>query len=509
MFPSDNDFDTKVTLEAESIPSRDEDPFRILFLGDWGGKESRLPNSDLFDLQPIEVDRDNFDDVMNKLCAGLDLKFEDGSENIISLNFKELEDFHPDKIFQKVSLFANLRNIRERLMKPATYDNAAKEVRSWLKNEWKPETEITESSNIPLKADQPITDNLLDDILNQNDGSNSKFKTQTIENSELSSLIEKIVKPHLIQTDAVEQSNLLMVVDEVVSDIMRKILHHPQFQALESAWRGLYMLVRKIETDANLKIFLLNITKSELVDNLKSVNNLSESMLYRIIYEEAIEPWSVVCGDYSFNLDVSDVATLIRLAKLSNAANAPFISYIKPQMFGFDNFDMPSASDSWHLSENATLNELWATLRNIPEAGYLGLALPRFVGRLPYGKDTEPTEVFYFEEFMSSTNHKEYLWTNPSFICALLLAQSFQQQGWNRNNALLQSLAGFPLHIYRENDEAKMKACAEIVMTQSNCNQLLEQGLMALISFRNSDSISLSRFQSIAFPSSELNGKWN
>ena len=503
MFPSDTEFDTNVTLETEASSVDEDTPFHILLMGDWSGRDSDSVSNDL---RPTEIDRDNFEVVMKKLCVGIDLNFPETGGNVISLEFTELEDFHPDKIFQSLPLFANLRDIRRKLSNEKTFNEAAMEVRSWLVNE--PDVNQTEvPANLPDTREQS-TENILDQILDKSDGSPSPIAKNANASSDLSSLVNRLVKPHLIQTDQAEQSKLLLIVDEVISDLMRKILHHPRFQYLEAGWRSVFLLVRKLETDSSLRIFLLDAPKFVIADNLKSVNDLSDSNIYRALNESS-ESWAIICGNYTFELNVEDAAVLIRLAKIASHFDAPFVSHIQPEMFGFSSFDLVSPSDNWNISENSVQNKLWNTIRSVPEAEYLGLSAPRFLARLPYGERTEPTETFYFEEFTQTVPHENYLWANPGFICALLLAQSFRETGWDLSRNLIQDIDNLPAHIYQEDGETKTKPCAEIAMTQNNCERLIAQGLMPLISFRDTNRVRVGRFQSIGFSESMLKGKWN
>ncbi len=511
MFPSDTDFDTKVSLETESMPADEIQPFNILFLGNWSGRKVQETESGLTNFRPIEIDRDNFDDVMRKLRVRLDLEFQDDNENILSLEFLNLDDFHPDKIFQQLPLFASLREIRRKLTKADTFNEAASEVRSWLVDENVKEIEV-DTKNISQETGESTTNNLLDQILDENTEQIFDARSQTAEKSELNLLINKLVKPHLVQTDAVEQSKLLMIVDEVISDLMRKILHHPEFQALESAWRGAFFLVKRIE--AGLKIYLLNFSKDEMTSDLKSVDDLTSSVLFQVVdsgvtglYGE--ESWAVVCGNYTFSLNVDDIASLIRIAKIADNTNTPFISHIKPEMFGFESFGEVETSESWKVLGESNQTKLWTTLRSLPEAEYLGLTLPRFLARLPYGEKTEPAESFYFEEFSDFPPHEEYLWANPAFACASLLAQTYSEYDWDISQNLFVDIDNLPVHLYQENNETKSKPCAETIMTQNNCQQILDQGLMPLISFLNSDFIRLGTFQSISKSFSKLKGKWS
>lgn len=517
MFPSDTDLETKFTFETASQPLPDEPPFQILLLGDWSGRENRVL-SEIFQSKPLAIDRDTFDKVFSKLNPRLDLDLEIEGNNTLSLEFDEIDDFHPDKIFQQVSLFSDLRDIRRRLLNENTFNEAAGEVRSWYKDNQLSESTVSETSQNeePVVQDQippDISGNLLDNILNQSSGGASAKPSQTTHSSELSRFVNKIVKSHIVQTDENEQARLLNLVDQTTSDLMRSILHHPKFQELEAAWRGVYLLVRKVETDVDLKIFLLDITKAELVSNLKSVNSLADTDLYKWLIKETIEtpggePWSVVCGNYSFGLNVDDVAALIRLAKLSETANAPFISHISPEMFGISSMNSAQNYSDWNLSEDSTENKLWTTLRSLPESRFLGMVMPRFLARLPYGKNTDPAETFSFEEFKEISEHDNYLWSNPTFICGLLLAQTYRKFGWDMSQGFQLSLSDLPTHVYQDDGETKTKPCAEILMTEPIFQKLSEHGLMTLISFKNTDRVQLGGFQSISYPIRGLGGRW-
>ncbi|HSK71610.1 MAG TPA: type VI secretion system contractile sheath large subunit [Pyrinomonadaceae bacterium] len=509
MFPNDNDFESKVTLETEATPIAEEPPFHILLLGDWSGRENKgeAVQSDNIRFSPIEIDRDNFDEVMEKLGVELNLKFGEDGENALTLRFTKLEDFHPDSIFQQISLFADLRDIRRRLLNPNSFPEAAREVRLWFEAEENFDEETVENSTVAESEEgKMVSDNLLDLILDKTGETPVRAPSVNVETTELNLLLKKIVKPFLVQTDEGEQDKLLAAVDQATSDLMRKILHHPQFRLLEAAWRGLYFLVRRVETDSELKIFILDISKDELTDNLKSFENLTDSPSYRLLNEEV---WAVVCGNYAFSVNVDDIAALIRLGKIASSVNTPFISHLKPEILGIKSLAETPDPHNWIISDHSPERKLWATFRGLPESSYIGLAIPRLLARLPYGAETEPTESFSFEEFNGATAHNDYLWFNPCFACALLLAQSFSRAGWKMAQSLKQDIDNLPLHIYQENGETKTKPGAEVVLTQTACEIILEQGLMPLLSFRNSDVVRLARLQSVASPPAYLRGRWN
>ncbi len=511
MFPTGNEFESEFTLENAAVPLPEEPPFHVLLLGDWSGNLNR---KSLDERRPIAVDRDNLDAILKKLNVGLDLDLQGDGKDVLQLQFTEIDDFHPDNLFRQVSLFSDLRDVRRRLSNPETFNSAANEVRSWF--ETADETLRNDAEIESPINDAPPTDsdNLLDMILSQPNESAASTKSQKIDNSELGRFVSKIVSPYLIKIDENEQSKLIAAVDETISELMRTILHHPKFQAVESAWRGLYFLVRRLETDIDLKVFILDISKDELLHNLKSFNSLNDSFLYRRLITESIEtlgsePFSVIGGNYSFGINVDDIASLLRIAKLANVANAPFVSYIKPEIFGIKDFSETIEASKFKILEDSTESKLWSALRSSPETNYLALSPMKILTRMPYGENSDSIETFSFEEFTGNSNHLNYLWMNPCFASVLLLAQSYRLFGWEMEQALRREIENLPMHIYQEDSETKTKPCAEIVLTEGMLENLLDSGLMPLISFRDSEKVRLARFQPVSSLSTNLSGKWN
>lgn len=506
MFPSDIDFEAKVTLETEANPVSDELPFQVLLIGDWSGRDfNSVPhNSEKQDLVPYEVDRDNFNEILRQFGIKIRLNLADFDNKYITLRFSQLDDFHPDYIYAHNPIFSELQDLRQRLQQHDTFELAAKQVRDWFSE---PQNEIKETNTIKVPTDDTsnTSDNLLDRILEQKEENTSESPPQPVESSELNALIAKVVKPFLIKTDEVEQAKLIEIVDEISTDLMKQILQHPRFKHLEAAWRGLNYLVRNVETDARLKLFLLDISKNEINQDLKSVDDLSDSRLYKVLKSE--NNWSVICGNFYFKLNIEDTATIIRLAKISNFINAPFISALNPEIFGVKSFSTISDNFQWGLSEDNSVKKLWKTIREMPEAAYLGFLIPRILVRLPYGADTEPLEQFSFEEFSKDFDHEDYLWVNPCFACALLLSESFKTSGWSLNH-LQQDIVGLPIHMYEKNGVINKKLSTEILFSENVGNFLLDLGMMPLLSNRESDRVRLARFQSAALPSATLHGKW-
>jgi type VI secretion system protein ImpC len=476
----------------------DEPPFHILALGNWSGDAEKRA---LSSRSPIEIDRDNFDEVMERLATKAVLDFEDGST--IDLEFKSLDDFHPDQIFRSVAMFDQLRTLRKKLNNSDTFNSAAFEARQLfgLKREDVAPAAVAET-------EEPA-DNLLDAILTKPEGGAAAPKRKL--SGELGSLISELVRPHIVAVDEQQQSSLVALVDTATSELMRKILHHRRFQALEASWRGLFFLVRRTDTSTELKIWIFDASKDELATDLKDAESLASTQLYKTLVHEAVElegaePWSLVIGDYSFAANVEDVAALMRISKLSAAAGAPFVSHMRPDVLGIHSlFEHPDPKD-WNAENPSNEAKLWAALRGQPESQFLGMTTPRFIGRLPYGSDWEPLDTFTFEEFDSGGEHDNYLWSNGGFAAAMLLAQSFAEYGWEMNGRLHQDISGLPLYFYKDDGQKTYKPCAEIPMTEIGVNTLVDAGFMPLVSYKDTDRVKLAMFQSIT--GSALMGRW-
>jgi type VI secretion system protein ImpC len=502
---TDDNLEAMFTFEREKGGVIDEPPFRMLVLGDWSGDGAK---KDLADRKPLEIDRDNFDEALRKMAAAVNINLGDGQD--LTLQFEELDDFHPDHIFERVPIFSELRDLRKRLKDPNEFNAAANDVRSWIGTEAAPAKETAPAAAAET-TQVAESEDLLGQILSQPSGGAAVARSRG--SDEINRLLREIVTPHVLRFDENEQSQMVGAVDQATSDVMRKILHDHRFQALEAAWRGLYFLVRRTDTSTDLKLYLLNVSKDELTDSLKSAESLAEAPLYKTLVRDTVEtpgaePWAVVVGNYAFLPGKDDAATLIRISRLAQAADAPFISHMRPEVLGIHSLEGNTDPKNWDLSANTDAGKLWATLRSLGESRYLGLTIPRFLARLPYGADTDPLERFSFEEFPDKPAHDLYLWTNSAFACALLLGQSYSEYGWEMGESLLQDLDGLPLHIYKEDGETVFQPCAEVQLTQAAAEQIMEYGLMPLVSFKNTDRVRLARFQSITDPIRALKGRW-
>jgi type VI secretion system protein ImpC len=501
-----------LTASGESSDARpsSETPFRIAILGDFSGRANRgiSEANTIAKRRTLLVDRDNFDHVLAR--AGAEIQLAIGDESL-RLHFSELEDFHPDRIFQRLQAFGRLRDLRGRLQDASTFQRAADEL--GLRSSGsvsKPRSADTSPATAP-NATRLAAGSLLDEMIEQTESgiAEDRYKRKPDEVREFAqrAAAELVVSP----PDA-RQAEILSVIDRGISGLMRAVLHNRDFQALEAIWRATFLLVRQLETGSQLKLYVIDISKDELAADLKSATDLRDTGMYRLLVEQSVEtpgaePWAIIVCNYAFGSESNDAAVLSRMAQIAHRAHAPFVAEASPRLLGCDSLASSPHPREWKAS-NPPAGD-WAALRRQVEADSVGLALPRFLLRLPYGAKIVPLESFDFDEFQALPKHEDYLWGNPGFAVALLLAQSFSEAGWDMKPGSVSEIDRLPLHVYEKNGESESKPCAEVLLTQDAAERILDEGLIPLVSFKDRDSARVMRFQSIAEPLRGLAGPWD
>lgn len=471
-------------------------PFSILILGDFSGRTSRGVVEPLAGRRPVAIDRDEIDAVMRRFEIRLRLPLGAGGA-VADLSIAELDDFHPDRILATQPLFAALRQMRRRLENPAALAAVAEEILGGAARPPAPSAAAPESGI--------VTGSLLDAIVAgaEPDASPSARRRPA---DPLLAYVQDLVAPHLERTDDPRQKELLAQLDETIAGQMRSLLHQPQFQALESAWRALDWLVRHTETDSQLRIYLLDVSKAELIADLATASDLRTTALYRLLVTQPVdgEPWSLLGADLYFRPWIDEIELLARLAMIADQAGAPLLSGADPSILGVKN-----PEDLRHTEEWEEGDPFWREMRQLPEARRIGLALPRFLVRLPYGKLSNPVEGFAFEEMPNRTSvHAGYLWANSMYACVQLIAHAFAVARWQMRPGQFQNIDGLPLHAYLESGSPEVKPCAEVLLTLQAAERIIAQGLMPLLTMKGTDTVRVGMFQSIADPPAALAGRW-
>jgi type VI secretion system protein ImpC len=470
-------------------------PFRILVLGNFSGRTGS--GTTLANRRSVMVDRDNFEEVLTRSNVTIRLPVTGGEAGVLEIPIKELDDFHPDRLYENLKLFEVLRGLRRRLANPKTFADAAAEVRAWA-----PAPPAAEpAAKPPVSADISPT-NLLEQML----GVEATVSAASQEEPNWNALVSQIVQPYLLPGKDPQADELTAAVDEASASHLRGILHHPGFQALEAAWRAVHFLTRRLDTGTSLKVFLLDVSREELAADLDGLHKL---LVEQTVGTPGAPPWAVIAGNYTFAAAADDSLLLLRLARIARQAGAPFLAAAHPGIVGCASLAETPDPDDWQPPAATVAQKAWESLRRIPEAAYLGLALPRFLLRLPYGKGGTETEQFPFEEFPDTPSHEHFLWGNPALACVLLLGQAFSQQGWEMEPGEVEEIDGLPAYAYDEHGERVLKPCAEVSLVDRAAEVIADAGLIPLRSVRGSDSVLVRRFRSLANPPTGLAGRWS
>ncbi len=469
----------------------DETPFRIALLGDWSGRGSRgvvEPGGAIAARQPHRVDRDDLDEVLSDLAPHLVLRL--GAEGSpVTLRFAALEDFHPDQLYARLPVFQALRELRRRLNDPREFPAAARE----LAGEAPPPP--------PRVPSGGLLDSILDDAVPPD--TNAALEAS---GGDLHRFLQQVLKPHLIARADPRQADLVAQVDAAASATLRAILHHPAFQALEALWRGADLLVRRVDTSTDLRIELIDVTEAELHAALAPGGDPADSPLHALLTRQSqTVPWALLAGAYTFGGDPADVERVAQLAAIGHLLQAPWIGGAHPRLAGVDSLAAQPDPAEW----NPVVDPAWDLVRSSPLARSMGLVLPRFLLRLPYGREFDSCESLMFEEIEKDADHAAYLWGPPAFAVALILGRACAEAGgWNLLPAIDPEIGGLPHVVHGRGAGAVALPCAEILMTERGGARLLDRGLMPLASLKDQDRVRLLRLQSMAQPLAALAGRW-
>ena len=316
----------------------------------------------------------------------------------------------------------------------------------------------------------------------------------------------------LISDDAVRTIEAIIAeIDNKLTEQVNRILHHPDFQQLEGSWRGLHYLVNNTETDEMLKIRVMNVSKKDLHKTLKKFKGTAwdQSPIFRKIYTDEYsmfggEPFGCIVGDYYFDHSPPDVELLGLMSQISAAAHTPFVAGADPgvmQMQSWQELSNPrDLTKIFQTPEYAA----WKSLRESDDSRYIGLAMPRFLSRLPYGARTDPVEEFDFEEDTGLGDHSRYTWSNSAYAMAVNINRAFKLYGWCSRIRGVESggaVEGLPVHTFPTDDGGvDMKCPTEIAIDDRREAELAKNGFMPLMHKKNTDFAAFIGAQSLQKP---------
>jgi type VI secretion system protein ImpC len=316
----------------------------------------------------------------------------------------------------------------------------------------------------------------------------------------------------LVSPDVVQSIQaIIAALDKKLSEQTNQIMHHADFQELEGSWRGLHHLVNNSETDQMLKIRVMNISKKDLGKTLKRFKGTAwdQSPIFKKLYEQEYgqlggEPFGCIVGDYYFDQSGPDVEILGEMAKISAAAHAPFLAAASPALFQMESWqELGNPRDLAKIFSTPDYAG-WRSLRESEDARYVGLALPRFLARRPYGAKSDPVEEFDFEEDASGPGPNNYTWANSAYAMAVNINRSFKEYGWCSRIRGIESggaVTGLPTHTFPTDDGGVDMTCpTEIAISDRREAELAKSGFMPLIHRKNSDFAAFIGAQSLQKP---------
>ncbi|MCA9194067.1 MAG: type VI secretion system contractile sheath large subunit [Planctomycetales bacterium] len=455
-----------------------EDPFRILVLGDFSGRAPK-ENSRRAS-QPLRIDRDNFDVVMEKIGVRLSSLDVDPNLEPQDLPFRVLDDFHPDHLFSQLAVFSKLRDLRERLDDDRSFEAAAQELQSWLTpTSAAPEIQVSANNCNTTVTSESILDSVLESSAAQVD----------VDSASWTSLIQKIAAPHAIPSIGRRQSEMLSYIDSLISSTMTSVLHTPKFRFLESAWRGLAKLVYDLETSPELKIYVLDISQEQLRNDLEHPEGLESSQLYNELVEQTVgiagsERWSLLLANYAFGTGQEDITCLSQISRIATAADASLVSMIVDV-----NGRESREPDFERLLTDLEQSQAWEEFRNNEGAAGTVIVWPEFLLRLPYGTATKPIEAFQYEEVANCP--QDLLWGNAAFLVAQMMGELFGSYGWEIPVGQRYEFADLPLWIKEDAGNTHIHPCGRMLISDRQAQRLKSIGINPIVSVRDQAEVML------------------
>jgi type VI secretion system protein ImpC len=339
---------------------------------------------------------------------------------------------------------------------------------------------------------------LLDQIVEQ-----SKVAKSSVEHARAKDIISELVN-QVMDGTVVVSDNLAATIDARVAELdalisrqLSAIMHAPEFQKLESSWTGLDYLVRNSSTGQNLKIKLMNATKKELVKDFQSALEFDQSTMFKKVYEEEFgtfggAPFGALLGDFEITRQPEDMYFIEQMSHVAAASHAPFISAASPELFGLETYsDLGKPRDLSKVFDTVEYAK-WKAFRESEDSRYVGLTLPRFLGRMPFHPaDGATTEGFNFVEDVDGTDHHKYLWCNAAYAFGSKLSAAFEDYGWC---AAIRGVEGgglvedLPTHTFKTDEgEVALKCPTEIAITDRREKELSDLGFISLVHCKNTD----------------------
>jgi type VI secretion system protein ImpC len=328
---------------------------------------------------------------------------------------------------------------------------------------------------------------------------NTEVLADSNANERISAALAVFVDSVVSSTQSVDKIDKAML-DHHISEIDRKlslqideIIHHSDFQKMESAWRSLKFLVDRTDFKKNAKIDILDISKDDLAEDFEDAPETIQSGLYKHVYVSEYdtpggEPYGSIVSNYDFDSGQSDITLLQNVSKVSAACHCPFLASVSPKFFGKETIQELTKIEDLHNYMERSEFLKWNSFRQTEDSRYVGLLLPRFMLRLPYSPETQPVKEFNYTENVKGRDHDKYLWGNASFSFAANLVRSYVDNGWCvqiRGPEAGGKVEDLPVHIYDVGKGNQMKIPTEILIPETREFEFAQEGFIPLSFYKN------------------------
>ena len=350
----------------------------------------------------------------------------------------------------------------------------------------------TSPANTIVELDTSLLDQIVED---------SRVARSSSEHARARDIISELVT-QVMDGTVVMSNNLsatidarLAELDRMISTQLSAVMHAPEFQKLERSWTGLHYLVKNSTTSAGQQIRMFNATKRELVKDFQAAMEFDQSTLFKKVYEEEFgtfggAPYGSLIGDFEMTRQPEDVYFLEQMSHVAAASHAPFITSCGPELFGVDSFsELGKPRDLAKVFDTVEYAK-WKAFRDSEDSRYVGLTLPRFLGRLPFNPvDGATTEGFNFVEDVDGKDHQKYLWCNAAYAFGTKLMRAFEDYGWCaairgvEGGGLVENL---PTHTFNTDEgEVALKCPTELSITDRREKELSDLGFISLVHCKN------------------------
>ncbi|MET0388646.1 MAG: type VI secretion system contractile sheath large subunit [Polyangiales bacterium] len=462
----------------------DPETTRVLVIADLSGDARRGQAPGLDAARVFGITVDNFEQVLARIQPRVLVADPLGRDAERSFSFQALEDFHPDRLYDAVvNQLASAQPQPTAVQpQPTAAPSAGREGQSDML-----ERLLGTRPSGPVAA--PAT--------------TSKISAH----APLDAMLRAIVAPHVIKEPTAPASGAPS--NDALVQAMRSVLHAPAYQRVEAAWLALRWLVFENALGGSLVVHVLDASRADLLADLRACGGqLERSQLHRAVVREAAggvdaTPFSLVIADLGIAGREEDVSLLAGLGAVAAEAGACLLAGAEPPLWGCSDLGRQPERSDWSPVDPEVAARM-QLLRASAVAPFIGLCMPRVLGRVPFGDRSDPVERFSFSELPENPPHAAFAWLNGAFAIAHIILAGVAERGWDNGPGTQLDLGDLPHVLYTAFGGKAVKPCAEVHLDDTSAERVLSYGLMPLMSYRNRNAVRLARLQSIADPPAPL-----